>query len=78
MQTLMKRNIRCQCLKLASLAYGWETAVDSYVQKCWGISRPKRQWFGRQEKDSANLSLSEWIPATFPVYERPLKLDSFI
>lgn len=41
MKKLMKRNIRCHCLKLASLAYGWETAVDSYVQKYWGISRPE-------------------------------------
>lgn len=41
MQTLMDSNAKCQCLKRVSMACGWETAVDSYLSKCWGISRAK-------------------------------------
>ena len=41
MQTLTNKNVKCRRLKLASLVCGWETAVQPYVQKCWGVSRAK-------------------------------------
>lgn len=39
---------------------------------------PKRQWFRRKKEDSANLHVFNWIPAAFPICERPLQLASLI